>query len=112
MIKKWLQKRLINWIVSGLFNTIGTEDILEEKPGGIVMYQGTEMGGETISQLKHDAKVFSESVLWEVLSNEVKYLSNLRMFERGKNEEDLLMGKAFLYALEVIDRKLKELAKL
>ena len=106
------QKRFINYLVGDLFNTISEKDILKELPGRIVKYRGDTLGAEEISALKHDAKVFTESVLWEVLSNEVKYLSNLRMYERGKNEEDIIMGKAFLYALETINRKLKELSQL
>src|SRR3990167_1337753 len=103
-MKKYFQKRFINFLVHDLFNTIDERDILEEK-NGIVMYQGKPMDAEMKIMMRNDAQTYSKSVLWEVLSNEVKYLSNLRMFEKGKNEEDLIMGKAFLYALEVMNKK-------
>ena len=105
------QKRFINFLVKDLFNTIDENDILTEKPGGKVIYQGVEMSGEMISQLRHDAQTFGESVLWEVLNKEIKYLANLRMFEIGKTDEDLLAGKCILWTLKVINGKIKELSK-
>ena len=89
MIKKWLQKRLINWIVHDLFNTIDEGDILANK-NGVISYQGKSLGADERAILRGEAQTLSKSLLWEILSKEVKYLSNLRMFEKGKTDEDLL----------------------
>lgn len=106
-----LQKRFINYLVKDLFNTISEDDILASTPGGI-MYQGRQLDRETFNSLKENADLFANSILWEVLSNEVKYLSNVRMYEKGNTDQDLLAGKCCLYILNVIDRKIKELSQL
>lgn len=112
MLKNYFQKRWIKFLAGHLFNTITEDDILKVLPGNVLMYRGKKMEKEWVSQLREKAMIFSNSVLWEMLSNEVKYLSNLRMYEKGKTDDDLLAGKMALYVLEVLDKKLKELSSL
>lgn len=113
-IKNALQKRLINVLVKNLFNTITKDDILEfqgKDTGGnpIVFYKGKRLEAEKTMALKESARILKESQLWKCLESEIKYVSNLRMFEKGQNTDDILAGKMALYVLEVINNKLNEL---
>jgi len=105
------QKRFISYLVKDLFNTIDENDILQEKPGGKVLFRGNPLSQEAVNLLRDNAETFASSTLWQILNNEVKYKANLRMFEKAKNEQDLIAGKMALWILEVINKKLIELSK-
>ena len=115
MIKNFLQKKFINWLVKDLFNSITKDDILQIVQTGtkkVMLYRGKRLDEATILKLKDEAERLVNSTLWKCLSDEVKYVSNLRMFEKSQTTDDILAGKLALYILEVFERKLKEISEI
>lgn len=111
MIKRYLQKHWIKYLTKHLFNTITKDDVLQIRKEGIFL-NNRQLDATDIEALKEDAEKFGESTLWKLLSNEVKYACNQRMYERGKTDQDLLAGKLGLYTLEVIEKSMDEISKL
>lgn len=114
-MKNWFQRRFINFLVRGLFNTISKDDILrvERQPIGVKVFIGSkELPKDNVLKLKQDAQVFEESVIWKILSNELKHQANLRMFEKSKTVEDIVAGKMLLYLVDVVEMKIAELKNL
>jgi len=107
-MKNWLQKRLINILAKNLFNTVTEDDILKVRQGGVYL-RGRKLDKDTLAALQEDAEKYSESTLWKIISNEVKQVSNLRMYEKGTTSDDILAGKIALYVLEVIEKIQKRL---
>lgn len=110
-MKKFLQKIFINWIVKDLFNTVGKDDILRVE-GNDIYYKKRKLGKSTVDKIKEDANSFEGSTIWRILKNELKYVHNLRMFEHGKTDEDLLAGKMGLYNLDIIEKKIAQIKNL
>lgn len=117
-IKNYLQKRLINILVKDLFNTISVEDVIsvkqerDKKTGRIirrVFSSGRELDAHALNLLKQDAEKFNRSSLWKLLSNVVKYNANLRMYEKGKTNDDILAGKCSLWTLKIIEKAIDDI---
>lgn len=67
---------------------------------------------EEIEALRNDAQSFKDSVLYNYIRNELRYLANLKMFEHGIKEENTVFGRAMLYNLEVIEKFIKGISKI
>lgn len=111
MFKDYLQKRFINWLIKDLYNTIDKDDILRVEKG-VVYYKGKALDKDGIQILRENAETFKNSKIWRLLRNQVKYEANKKMFNESRVPADILFGKATLYALAIIEDKIKELSKL
>lgn len=92
-----------------LFNTISAEDILTEKDGKW-FFMDKELSNVEITYLKSESTNFLQSKLWKVLSTDVKYQANKRMFVVSASEVDMLLGKSWVYVLDCITTRLKSLS--
>ena len=110
MVKNYLQKRFINLLVRNLFNTIDEDDILLARKDGVYL-RGKKMDRMSLDVLREEAERFRGSSLWKLLSREIKYQSNLRMFEKGITTDDILAGKLALYILEIIKKTIDRIAR-
>ncbi len=110
-MKEWLQKKLINILVRNLFNAITERDILLIDGKGQWRYKNKKLTEDTIQRLKDDADTFANSTLWKILTDEVRYKANQRMFETSNNTYDLLAGKMLLYAIDIIKSKINNIKK-
>jgi len=120
-ISKNDRKRLMNWLVKDLFRMVNQEDVLrvvtptESTLEGInpgIYYKGKILDRDSMASLQGEAEKWDKSVFWKMLSNELKYKSGQRMFYASKSEDDLMGGKMGLWVIEVIEQKLKEIARL
>ncbi|MFQ5976316.1 MAG: hypothetical protein ACE5J5_08390 [Candidatus Hydrothermarchaeales archaeon] len=77
-----------------------------------ILHKGRELDRETIDYLRDNAKTFENSTLWKILSNEVKYQANQRMYYKGENADDILAGRLMNYILDIIQKKINQIKKL
>jgi hypothetical protein len=110
-MKSWLQRTFINLLVHHLFNAVTEKDILQMK-GRDIYFQGQKISKENALKLKADAKIWGDSMLWQVLSIEAKSAANKRMFDRAVTIEDIIAGKMMLYSIDIIEQKLAQLTRL
>lgn len=111
MIKKALQRYFIRFLIKHLFNTIDKDDVLRVVKGK-VMFKGRALSLDVIEKLKEDCAKFKNSTLWKILSNELKYLHNIKMYEESMDYQSMLMGKMGLYNLDIIEQKLNQIESL
>lgn len=111
-MKNWLQRKFVRFLVRGLFNTIDESDVLRIDSKGVIMYQNKPLTREIADKIKTEAGTFNDSLVWEFLTNDMKYVSNQRMWEKSENIEDVLAGKIMLYTIEVMRKKLENLSKM
>ena len=102
----------MNLLVKHLFNTITVDDLIRPNGKGGYQVRGVELKSEDIHILKDDARVFRESIIWKVLKMDMQQAANERMFEKATAPEDLIFGKAMLYTLDVMERKMQSLQDL
>jgi hypothetical protein len=117
--KLWLIKKLGGYTKQDLltkqslrlFNSIQADDILKEIATGEWKYRNKTILPANQKRLIAEAKVFSESKLWEVLQNDIKYLANKKMFVTSVSTDDLVAGKLWLLTLDAMNTRIKSLTK-
>lgn len=108
---KKLKRKILNLILKNLFNAITDDDILKnDGKGGYKL-----RNGGISNQQKHSygtqARAIKEQPIWTLLNNHIKWASNQRMYEKSKDIDDLVFGKATLYAIDLLKRKVDEISK-
>ena len=59
-----------------------------------------------------EAKAIKKMELWARLITTVKGKAHQRMFEKSQSWEDMYFGKAALYTIDIIDKRITALSKL
>ena len=80
--------------------------------GGKYILRGREITQEEILQIRQDADIFKDSLIWNILKRELQLAANEHMFDNSESFDDMYFGKAMLYNLDLIDKKLKNLSTL
>lgn len=110
MLLKLFKRWVLQEGVKDLFNTLGKNDILEEKDGKWII-SGKEVTDAEKKTLIAEAQSFTRMRLWKVLQADVKYKANKLMYEQSKSEMDLIAGKLWLYTLDCFRTRLESLDK-
>lgn len=105
------RKELLTMAVKKLFNTIGPEDILKERTDGTWRFGRHSLNEAERNQIIAEAKQFSESKLWAVLTADVRWQANRRTFIGAKDELDFIAGKLWQYTFDCINTRLASLGK-
>lgn len=108
---KYLRIKLIKFLVKHLFNGIDEDDFLYIK--GKSLYIGkTKLSNKEIKELASTANILKQSALWEILVKQIKLSANKKMFDSSTNIDDMYFGKAALYTIDLLDRKLDKLSRM
>jgi len=101
----------INWVVRNLLKSITEEEVLRpDKKGGII-YRGRTLSKEMRDRLQDEAEMLENSYTLKFILEDMEYLANKTMFEKSSKFDDLLFGKAMLYTIDVLKKKIHNLAK-
>lgn len=92
----------MNYVLAKLFFAIIEEDIV---PFKTLSYAERK-------ELVADARYFRESMLWSRLIQSIKYKAQEQMFTKSRNWDDMYFGKAVLYIIELLDKRVSALSKL
>jgi len=116
MFKRWLQRKLINFIAGRLFNSVTENDILritgKDATGAPIMfYKGKRLSREQVDKLIDSAELFKDSDIWRLLKAELKFQANQRMYRRSQTPEDFIAGKIALFIVDMIDKKIREITE-
>lgn len=106
-----MKRRIANWCLKYLFNAVTHEDVLRQVNGHTV-FRGQVVNQATQKDLVSGAKTLKQLNTFKMLMQEMKYLSNKRMFEHSKTNDDILFGKAMLYAVDILESKVDNISKL
>ena len=112
LLTNYFQKKFINWLIRDLFNFVSEEDILRIDEFGNVFYKNRKLDSDMVSSLKESAEGFSDSTMWKIVSSELRYQANRRMLEKSQSVDDILVGKAALWVLQIMEDKIDDLSKL
>jgi len=108
---KLLRRKIIRFLIRHLFRLVPEEDILKMENGQI-RFKGQILPREAEQKMARDASDFAESTLWTALRDDIQYQANGIMFYEGKTPDDLFAGRVMVKVIEIIDNKVKSLAKL
>lgn len=119
-MKKWFIKILggytkdevLTEAVKKLYNTIGKNDILQvDSETGQWVFMGKLMSKSEQQMLSAESKNLLNSRLWKILKADIQYRSNKQMFVSSQSMDDLLVGKSWLYVLDIVETRLKSMEK-
>ena len=111
MIKNYLRRKALHLLTKHLFNAVTEEDVLRTTEKGGIMCKGKALSREMLDQMQNEAEYINNSITFKLLMDDMRYLANQTMYEKSGSFEDMMFGKAMLYNIEVLDKKLKKLAK-
>lgn len=112
MTKKERQAKKINSLMDGLFHHIKEEEVLRMNRKGVMFYEGKELTTQGKKSVAEGAKTILILDAWNAVLNDMRYLANKRMFDEATSIDDMLFGKAMLYTLSVMEKKMKNLSKI
>lgn len=110
-LPKSLKRRILNRALKRLYNTISVDDVLQTK-GNVLFVGDKEISQTILNNLQQEATLIKDMYLWQILTNHVKFLSNERMFDKSKNDDDIVFGKATLYNLKIQEDIINKILKI
>ena len=100
---QFLRRKLIQYLVRNLLAAIPEEAVLTVSNRGWFLNK-RKLSPEEVAHLAETCRSFQESEVWKLVHNEIRYLANLQMFEKGIKEENTVFGRAMLYNLEIMEK--------
>ena len=106
-----IKTKIANYILKHLFNTITANDILVYDLNDKTFQVADKVlpAGDK-QDIISGARSIKNMYVWQMINKDMKYQSNKLIYEKSENTDDILFGKAILYSLDVIDKKLKNLS--
>jgi hypothetical protein len=105
-----LQKRLAQFLIRDVFNTISEDDILS-KVGPQWTHRGIPLQEGTIKVLKREAETFKKTSLYPLLISELRFHARNGL-EKAETEADIISSKLLAYFVDMIESKVKKIAEL
>lgn len=102
----------LNYVVKDLFNAITDEDVLRVDKQGVMYIGDNRIPSEVRNSLIEGAKAILAHEAWDILTKQMQLAANKRMYEESTSVDDMIFGKAMLYTIDVMQRKLYNLSNL
>ena len=103
------RERVLTESVAKLYNTIGSKDILHVDEKGQWIFQGKIVDRKIYELLIAEVRTLEKMKLWKILETDIKYQANRMMFTESKSENDLIVGKLWLYTFDCMKTRLESL---
>ena len=63
------------------------------------------------NQFASEARAILEMEYWKRMTDSVKWKAQMQMFEKSQSYEDMFFGKASLYVIDIIDKRIKSISE-
>ena len=104
-------REIINYILKDLFCALTDEDVITIV-GQDVFMGGNKLDKKVVDKYSTEASKILNSPLFAPLTNKMKSEANKVMFEKSKNDDDMIFGKAMLHSINLLEGFLKKLKNL
>jgi len=94
-----------------LKNLIDEQQFLKVHKNGNVVIRGKHLDKEQKTELRESAKNFKSSVVWKLLSQEVRNESISSLY-KATNDKELIAGQTMILNLEIMEKLLVRLSSL
>lgn len=101
--------RLVNYLCRKLFNLVTEDDILRKNKDGKIVVGDKVLSNEEILKLKQQAVQISDTLYWQYLIADMKYIGSKKIFHESQTTDDLLFPKAILYVIDIIEEKMRSI---
>lgn len=110
-MKRWLQKKCINFLVKKLYKFVTVDEVLIQTKDGFFV-NGKRIETKFIKELKGQAEIILGLEVYQLVRRELMEVANESMFTKSKNFDDMMFGKAMLFCLDLLHQKLTKLSKM
>lgn len=114
-----LKRRIANWCLRHLFNAITEDAFLQVQffksakgESGKIFVGNKELPLNEVKEFAVQARTLLKFNVYRRVTDSMKWTANEMMYQNSKNADDILAGKMVLYALDVLNKKLENIAKL
>ena len=111
MLRKLIRNKAIHFITKHLLNTITEEDVLRRNGTRGIICKGQLLSKEAEDQIQVEAEYIKNSIVFKLVLDDMRYLANQTMYEKSTSFDDVLFGKAQLYVIDILKKKIDNLAK-
>jgi len=111
MFPKRLKRIFLHYLVKKLLKGITVDELLRTGPNGSIICQGRILSKEDVDSIQQEAEYINNSVVMKLLLKDMKYLANQTMFEKSSSYDDMMFGKAMLYVIDILEKKISNLSK-
>jgi hypothetical protein len=111
-----LKRKLINKLLAYLLCTVNPNDVMSvvvDKTGKakLIYLKGEQIAEQEWKMFSEEVKYFENTRLYHILFNTLPEQAKIRMFEKSKNDEDMVFGKAMLYTCDTMKQLMKAMRK-
>lgn len=99
---------VLNMAVKKLFRTITDKDLLKQV-GEVWMWKGKVLSDGEIKLLKAEAANLLKSTIWKILSGELEYQAQKKIYAQSEDIPDLVAGKLLIYYKDIVETRLKKM---
>ncbi len=92
----------MNYLLKHLFLTVTDEELIPSR----------DLENGQKRELRAQARFLLESDVWKRIVLSTKHEAQKTMFEKSQSWDDMYFGKAVLYVLDILDKRLQALSKL
>lgn len=102
---------VIRFLSKHILRFITEEDVLRVIKRSLVIGQ-SKLNDEEIGLLKEEAKAVLDSILWRYTKRNVEYIATQKMGKLARNRDDIFMGQAMFFNLEIIEEFFRKISNL
>ncbi len=102
---------LVNFILSDVLNAPLEEESIGFNGVGLTV-EGNELSHNDSLALVSEADTLQHMQLWKLLMKDLKRVAQQRIGAGSMNWEDVFFGKAMLYSIDVMEKKVSNLSRI
>jgi len=102
---------VLNEAVKHLFYTVSLDDILKVNPDGTIQFEGKTMDSSYRKELREQANLLENLLLWKVINKDITYQLQKKMFNEAVINNDVVWGKLLTFLWDIIKQRISQLKK-
>lgn len=102
---------ILSEAVAHLFNTVSADDVLKDLPDGTTRFEGKTLDSSYRKDLREQAKILENLLIWKVLKKDIQYQLNKKMYFEPLITADVMWGKLMVFYDDIIRTRIERLKK-
>jgi len=108
---KKIKIHILNFLLRHLFNALTEADVLVVS-GKSVIIQGEVVSPEIRTEIISGARMLQQLAFWKLLRREMQIEANRRIYLKSLTQDDLIFGKAVLWTIDLMEKKIDNLSRM
>lgn len=111
MLKRYLKNKVLHYLVKNLLKGVTLDEVLRSDGKGGIIIRGRKLSLEQADRIQVEAEYIQSSITMKLLFDDMEYLAQQTMFHKSTKYDDVLFGKVMLYVVDILKKKIANLAK-